>query len=409
MLTLELLLQSGNNPGINKRRGSNIVTLASDQNIDPDKLSPTARRMLKLREEVLMEWVKRLRQTIKEAENLPQPILINTFPSLYDNLAEAITPGYPRATGNEGNTVAAEHGGERARLTHYNLHSVISEYQILRWTILDVLKLHGVLLNDNEVFVIHVSIDGSIRESVNAFVLAQTALRERFAAALTHDLRNPLSTAHMSAELIRQSSDLPKIKEFAGIIIDNVRRMDGMLHDLLDSVTFQGGERLQLRLEEFDIQEVMKEVCDQFAITHGPHLHILGTAVRGWWDREAIKRALENMAGNALKYGARDTPIRIKADARGGRMVLSVHNEGEPIPADQIESIFQVFERATAAKEGNKKGWGIGLSYVRNVAESHGGSVTVDSAVQRGTTFLIDIPVDARLFQDAPTLARKPD
>src|SRR5690348_14004729 len=122
------------------------MTLSSDQNINPDKLSATARRMLELRDEVLLEWVKRVRQSVKEAEELPHPVLINTFPVLYDNLAEAITPDYPRATGNEGNTVAAEHGGERARLTHYNVHSVISEYQILRWAIFDILKLRGVRL-----------------------------------------------------------------------------------------------------------------------------------------------------------------------------------------------------------------------------------------------------------------------
>ena len=96
------------------------MTLSSDQNLDPGKLSQNGRRMLALRDEVLAEWIKRLRQTVKEAERLAQPILINTFPSLYDNLAEAISPGYPRATANEGNTVASEHGSERARLTNYN-------------------------------------------------------------------------------------------------------------------------------------------------------------------------------------------------------------------------------------------------------------------------------------------------
>ena len=155
------------------------MTLATDQNIDPDKLSPNARRMLDLRDEVFTEWIKRLRQTVKEAEKLPQPILINTFPALYDNLAEAITPGYPRATADEGNTVASEHGGERARLTNYNVHSVIAEYQILRWTILDVLKLNNVELNDEEFFLINASIDGSIREAVTAFALAQGALRRK--------------------------------------------------------------------------------------------------------------------------------------------------------------------------------------------------------------------------------------
>ena len=365
--------------------------------------------MIALRNEVLLEWGKRVRQTVKEAERLPDPILINTIPSLCDNLAEAITPEYPRATGNEGNTVAAEHGGERARLTNYNAHSVVSEYQILRWTIFDVLKLNDVELNDDEYRVINASIDGSIREAVNSFALAQAALRERFIAALTHDLRNPLSNAHVAAQLIERSSDLAKIKEFAGRIIDNLNRMDGMIQDLLDSAKFQTGERLHLRLEEFDIQEVVKEVHDQFTLRHGPRLRVIGATIRGWWDREAIKRAIENLIGNAVKYGAPDTPIRIKADLQNERMILTVHNDGEPIPADQFESIFQVFRRADAAKEGGKDGWGIGLPYVRSVAESHGGSVAVDSAVRRGTTFTIDIPVDSRPFQDAPTLGRKLD
>jgi signal transduction histidine kinase len=385
------------------------MTLASDQNIDPDKLSPTARKLLDLRNEVLLEWVKRLRQTVKEAEKLPQPILIDTLPALYGNLAEAITPGYPRATADEGNTVAAEHGGERARLTNYNVHSVIAEYQILRWTILDVLKLNNVELNDEEFFLINASLDGAIREAVTAFALAQGALHERFVTALTHDLRTPLSNAVAYAELIKRSADFVRMKEFAQSIADNLGRMDRMIQDLLDSVKFQMGERLPLRLEEVDIQEVVKEVCDEFTVTHGPRFQFIGNRITGWWDREAIKRAIENIASNAVKYGHPDTPIRIKIDLVNERMLLSVHNEGEPIPPEQIEDIFQLFQRAAAAKEGGKDGWGIGLPYVRSVAESHGGSVAADSAVTRGTTFTIDIPQDVRAYENALTAGTKLD
>ncbi len=365
--------------------------------------------MLALRDEVLTEWIKRVRQTVEEAEQLPQPVLTNTFPSLYDNLAEAISPGYPRATGNEGNTVASEHGGERARLTNYDARSVISEYQLLRWTIFDVLKLNGVQLHDEEIFVINASMDGSVRESVTAFALAQAALRQRFIAALTHDLRNPLSNANVYAQLIQRSSDLAKMKEFADQIVDSLRRMDEMIQELLDSATFQSGERLRLRLEEFDLQDVAKEVCDQFTARHGPRFQLMGDKPWVWWDRAAAQRALENVMGNAVKYGAPDTPIRVKIALVNERVMLSVHNEGEPIPPEQMESIFQVFRRADAAKEGNIEGWGIGLPYVRGVAESHGGSVVVDSAVSRGTTFVLDIPLDARPLQSALTLGGKPD
>jgi signal transduction histidine kinase len=383
------------------------MTLATDQNLDSHRLSPTARRMLELRDDVLWEWAERVRQSLKEAEQLPHPILINTFPSLYDNIAEAVTPGYPRATGNESNTVASEHGGERARLTNYNVHSVIFEYQILRWTIFDVLKANDVQLNDDETYRINASIDGSVREAVNAFALVQLALRERFIAALTHDLRNPLSNAQLAAQLIEQLSDTDRIKEFAGQIVANLQRMDGMIQDLLDAAKFQSGERLQLRLEEFDMQELAKEVCGQFTFAHGPRFQLIARSARVWWDREAIKRAMENLLGNALKYGSPDTPVRIKIDPVHGRVVLSVHNEGESIPKEQIESIFQVFQRATAATEGNKEGWGIGLPYVRSVAESHGGSIEADSAEHRGTTFLMSMPADARPYQHGPTLEGK--
>jgi signal transduction histidine kinase len=385
------------------------MTLSTDQNINPERLSPTARRMLELRDEVLEEWAERVRQSVKEAERLPHPILINTFPSLYDNIAEAITPGYPRATGDESNTIATEHGGERARLTNYNVHSVISEYQILRWTIFDVLKINRVQLADDEIYRINASIDGSIRGAVNAFALAQAMLRERFIAALTHDLRNPLSNAQLAAQLIERASDTDRIKEFAGQIVANLKRMDGMIQDLLDSVRFQAGERLQLRLEEFDVQELAEEVCGQFTFTCGPRFQLIARSARVQWDREAIKRAIENLIGNAVKYGDPDTPVRIKIDPVQERVMISVHNEGELIPQEQIESLFQIFRRAGAAKSGNKEGWGIGLPYVRSVAESHGGSVAVDSGAHRGITFMIDIPADARPYKDAPTLEEKPD
>lgn len=378
--------------------------LASDQNLDTGKLSATAQRMLALREVVLGEWETRLRSTVNEAAALPHPILINTFPTLYDNIAQSITPGYPRTSVTLSNTVASEHGGERARVTNYSHQAVIAEYQLLRWTILDVLDRNGVALNSNEFFIINSAIDDCIQESVNAFALAQSALRERFIVTVTHDLRNPLQVINSAAELLLHVEDLDKIRDLASRIVGNSQRMDRMIQDLLDAAVFQSGERLKLHLSSFDIMEVIQEVQEQLAEQCGPRLQVLGVPVSGWWDRDAMKRVLENLLNNALKYGAADAAIRVKVDFSHGRMLLSVHNEGDPIPKEELESIFQVFRRAEAAKESEKRGWGIGLPYVRGVAESHGGSVQIDSAPGRGTTLAIDVPVDARPFQNAPTL-----
>ena len=83
---------------------------------------------------------------------------------------------------------------------------------------------------------------------------------------------------------------------------------------------------------------------------HGPRFQLTGGKPRVWWDRVATQRALENVMGNAVKYGAPDTPIRVKIDLVNERVMLSVHNEGEPIPLEQMESIFQVFRRARRCK-----------------------------------------------------------
>jgi signal transduction histidine kinase len=380
------------------------MTLATDQNRNHKGLSATAQRMIALREVVIAEWERRLRSTVREAADLPHPILINTFPSLYDNIAEAISPGYPRDNAVTSNTVASEHGGERARLTDYSHQAVIAEYQLLRWTILDVLNQQGVPLNSREFHEINASIDAGIQESVNAFALAQSALRERFIITVTHDLRNPLQVINSAADLLLHTRDPARIGTLAKRIVDNSQRMDRMIQDLLDAAVFQSGERLKLHLDRCDILEVVTEVCDQLVEVYGPRFEIVGGPVEGWWDRDAMRRVVENLVGNALKYGEPDTPIRIMMESQHERMLLTVHNHGDPIPPEQIENVFQVFRRAEAAKEGERRGWGIGLPYVRSVAESHGGSVQLDSGAGRGTTLSIDIPADARPYQNAPIL-----
>jgi signal transduction histidine kinase len=380
------------------------VTLASDQKLDPDKLSATSRRMLELRNAALSEWEKRVRASVRQADALSRPILINTLPTLYDNIAESLTPNYPRSNAVDTTTIATEHGGERARLTNYDLQSVIREYQLLKSTLLDVLKQNGIQLRDDELLVIDTSFDTAIREAVTAFALALTALREKFVASLAHDLRNPLAAANMAADLIARTTDSSRTRDLADRIIRNHGRMDQMIQDLLDTMVFQSGKRLRLDLSNFDILDVAKEVCEEFTSIYQPRFQIAGGSVKGWWGRDPMKRALENLVSNAVKYGAPDKKIRIKIDEMHERLLLSVHNEGNPIPPEELEDIFQFFQRALAARESKKQGWGIGLSYVREVAESHGGSIGVDSADERGTTFLIDIPVDARPYQNAPTL-----
>lgn len=121
--------------------------------------------------------------------------------------------------------------------------------------------------------------------------------------------------------------------------------------------------------------------------------------VRGVWCRKSMRRALENLVNNAAKYGDGDA-VDIIAAGRHGHLHLSVHNFGAPIPTEQQSRIFEYFTRDVAAAA--SIGWGLGLPFVKRVAESHGGAVKVESSQTAGTTFLIEIPVDSQASPGRP-------
>jgi len=382
------------------------MTFASDQNRASSALSPNAQRMLELRDQVFQTWEQRVRERVFEARNVEPPILIDTMPVFYDNIVESISPGYPRTSAVDGTTVAAEHGGERARITAYNQTALIEEYQIFRATIFDVLHRENVRLDFDETHAINSSIDSGIQEAVAAFALVHSGFRERFAAALTHDLRGPLAATMTALELILLLDDPARIKAAAAKALSSTARMAGMVDELLHTMKFHSGEKIELDLSRFDICEVVREVQADAAAAWGALFELDVRPVTGCWDRASLKRTLENLVSNAVKYGSAGTPITIKVDDVYGRLLLSVHNEGAPIPPDEQECIFQMYRRAESALSGDKQGWGIGLPYVRAVAESHGGSVGIDSGDGRGTTFVVDIPMDGSLYADAPTLSQ---
>ena len=372
------------------------MTLAIDHTASRFKLSATSQKMLELRHEVFAQWTRRVRDGIEEANVLEQPVLINTLPSFYDSMAESITPKHPRINVAFTTTMAIEHGGERARLARYGPKAIILEYQLLRAALHDILERNAVALNEEEQEVIDACIEAAIREAVTAYFIAAAAVREQVMTALVHDLRHPLAAASANAELIVRTADSTETRASASVILKNTARMDEMIHELLDVMAFQSGTRLRLHIFNFNILELVKFVCAQAEVASGRRFEITGESVEVFWCHEKIHRALENLIGNAVKYGTPHTPISIKLDRIDQRLSISVHNEGNPIPADEIENVFQIFTRGLTSQQSYKEGWGIGLTFVRAVAASHGGSCVVDSSLEKGTSFVIEMPVDAR-------------
>lgn len=230
--------------------------------------------------------------------------------------------------------------------------------------------------------------------------------RDQVIAAISHDLKNPLHTARLGAELIRTGAAPNATERLADQILSSIGRSDRMIHDLLDSQRVRAGKRLPLRIEPFAMDELVNEVVEDLKRAHGDRfVSDLEPNVLGYWSRDGMRRVIENLLTNAVKYSEARTPVTITVRA-GDRqkMVLSVHNQGQALSSEEQARIFQPFERAKSAELGGKQGWGIGLTLVKGIVHSHGGEVKVESS-PNGTTFTVENPMDSRPYQRAEAFA----
>jgi signal transduction histidine kinase len=351
--------------------------------------SPRFAQLLATKDEVLAHWLAQVRQQIPYACSVPLPALVNTLPEFYEHLVLTMV--------GEGEdfdhaTIAAEHGGQRARVTRFNAGSIVHEFQLFRSAIIDTWHLAGITLELDEVGRLNNAIDVALRESLTGFSASQVQIREQFFSALTHDLRTPLAAASAAVSLIHKTNDPVRVQRMTEIAMRQHARLATMISDLLDMMVFNAGPTM-LDVTDTELYELVAEAASSVALSSGRDIRLHGEQIRGQWHAVAMRRAVENLLNNAVKYSDKNTPIGISVGAKDGSAIIAVANTGPPIPEDQTEAIFQLFRRSRADEERGITGWGIGLPYVRTVAEQHGGSVTVDSNAS-STTFLLAVPLD---------------
>jgi len=233
------------------------------------------------------------------------------------------------------------------------------------------------------------------QSDVVAALEREKSQRETFVTALiTHDVRTPLAAAKMSAQLLgRAIADPLTLQKLAGQIANNLDRADQMITDLLDVSRIRAGEGIPLALVECVLNEVARSVIEDLTSIHGDRFVLKSKGeIRGNWDPSALRRVLENLASNAVKYGTARGPITIILRQVQENAEISVHNQGEPIPETLLPMLFEPYHRSESAVRSSQMGWGIGLALVRGITEAHGGSVAVKSTEGGGTTFIVRIP-----------------
>jgi len=356
---------------------------------------------------ILKTWVERVRKAIPAETGQRTPALINSIPKFLDELARALEAKSCEEEKIGCASVSREHGEQRAQLGHYTLDELIREYQILHQVILEFLNRHGPA-SDADVCAVTDGVFSGIRGAAQAFVEKQfeeyramanearesQQLRELFVNALAHDIRNPLATALIHAEIIQRAGGNYEIQvNSAAKIAECVRKTGRIIDDVLDANHLRAGQKLRLHVKKCDLEAIVKEAAETMAAMYNGTVVINnGHHIAGHWDCDKISRAIQNLISNALKYGDRTIPVTVTLSEVDEHASISVHNHGSELTMDDLSKLFRPHYRSGRARESTIDGYGLGLTLVKGFLEAHGGRVLVKSRKDEGTTFTLILP-----------------
>ncbi len=227
-------------------------------------------------------------------------------------------------------------------------------------------------------------------------------LQSDFVAGVSHELKTPLALIHLFGETLLEGrvSGEEKKREYYDIIVRESTRLTHLIDNVLDFSKLQsGGKMFELTVQ--DAGSAVRSIYDAYRheLEHAHLRHSLTLADNlppVAMDRDAIGQAVLNLMSNAVKYAddEKEMTIEVTADTRRGRhgVLISVHDRGIGISPEDRARVFDGFFRAKDPLVRKRRGTGLGLSLVRHIVESHGGSVSVESRLSKGTTFRIFLP-----------------
>lgn len=234
----------------------------------------------------------------------------------------------------------------------------------------------------------------------------QEATRRRFVADAAHELRTPVALLRARVDMLRDGVYQPGADQWDAFAND----LDRMAHLVSD---LQMLARLEAEIEPTErapvaVHELFAATASRFAPVAAERGIVIvsdaAASITVTVDRSRIERAIDNLAGNALRYGDRDSTLYLEATVRGDQVDISVEDAGPGIPPAERERVRERFVRLDAGRSRDHGGSGLGLAIVAEIVRAHSGSLTITDAIHtaRGTRCTISLPADIGRLEREP-------
>lgn len=299
----------------------------------------------------------------------------------------------------EGDTAAEIHADCRLD-SGFSIELLASEYRALRASVLKLWLVENKCNNKEDaedLIRFNEGIDQALAESIARYTEAVELSQDIFLGVLGHDLRDPLNSIAVGAQLLTQVGDHDSRSVRLGSqMYTSVLRMNKMLDNLLNFTQSRIGGGLQISAAYVDLAQISRDVIAEFRLSNPDrtiHNNIEGNCA-GQWDAGRLSQAYQNLISNALQYGSAESDITVITRDYGDYVVFTVHNDGVPIPEQNQHQVFDLMHRVPSKdNERNlKKNLGLGLYIVREIITAHHGQISVSSTEAKGTTFRVQLP-----------------
>ena len=224
-------------------------------------------------------------------------------------------------------------------------------------------------------------------------------VKNDFISNMTHELKTPISTISLACEALsdKDMSENEDVRSnYVGMINQENKRLGLLVESVLKSATWDKGD-LKLKKEKFDLHQIINEVSDNILIqveskfgSLVKDLNATSSVISA--DQVHITNLIYNLLDNANKYSPEIPEIVIATENVKEGILLTVSDKGQGIKRENLNKIFEKFYRVPTGNVHNVKGFGLGLNYVKAIAERHGGEITASSVYGKGTKFKIYIP-----------------